>query len=630
MESKDFFDGKYFFFTSREIKPSGWLKRQLRIQADGLAGNLDRVWPDVRDSRWIGGDREGWERVPYWLDGFVPLAWLLEDEELIARAKRYIDAIIDSQCEDGWICPCTEEERAGYDMWALLLLGKVLVLWHDCSGDARIPGVLRRAFLNFAGHVKAHPLKNWGWSRWFEGLIPLGFLYRKNPEPWIVELARTLHGQGWDIDGQFREWKYAVPERKWQFETHVVSLGMALKAGALYAKLCGDAPDRLPRLMLETLRRDHGMAHGHFTGDECLAGDSPVQGTELCGVAEAMYSEELLLGVTGDPFWGDALEMLAFNAFPATCSEDMWTHQYDQQTNQIACAVQPAETKVWMTNSAESNLFGLEPNYGCCTANMGQAWPKFALSSWMHTVNEEGETVIFNAVPVPSVLNTSVDGKKVCIECVTDYPFNGHVRFTVAAEAPVDFELRLRIPGTAEKAFVDNRAVKPGSVFSLKRRWQGETRVDLHLEFAVTLEKRPREMYCLKRGSLLFSLPIAAEAKIREYTRKDVPRVFPFCDYEFFPREKWNQAFASEHFTVEEHPLAGAPFSRTCPPVTIKGRFAEIDWPTLENNPVCAAAVPRSRAPLGPAVEKEMVPYGCTVLRMTEMPLVTPGGKENE
>ena len=57
------------FFTKGEIKPEGWLKRQLRIQADGLSGNLDKVWPDVRDSRWIGGDREGWERVPYWLDG---------------------------------------------------------------------------------------------------------------------------------------------------------------------------------------------------------------------------------------------------------------------------------------------------------------------------------------------------------------------------------------------------------------------------------------------------------------------------------------------------------------------------------------------------------------------------------
>ena len=78
------------YFTARELKPEGWLRRQLEVQAAGLSGNLDKVWPDVRDSAWIGGDREGWERVPYWLDGVVPLAYLLEDEDLIARAKKYI------------------------------------------------------------------------------------------------------------------------------------------------------------------------------------------------------------------------------------------------------------------------------------------------------------------------------------------------------------------------------------------------------------------------------------------------------------------------------------------------------------------------------------------------------------
>ena len=77
-------------FTTREIRPTGWLRDQLRVQARGLSGNLDKLWPDIRDSKWIGGDREGWERVPYWLDGFIPLAYLLQKEELIARAKKYI------------------------------------------------------------------------------------------------------------------------------------------------------------------------------------------------------------------------------------------------------------------------------------------------------------------------------------------------------------------------------------------------------------------------------------------------------------------------------------------------------------------------------------------------------------
>ena len=102
-------------FSPKELKPSGWLLTQLKLQAEGLAGNLDKVWPDVRDSKWVGGDREGWERVPYWLDGFIPLAYLLGNREMIDRANRYVNAIIESQRPDGWICPCKDDERETYD-----------------------------------------------------------------------------------------------------------------------------------------------------------------------------------------------------------------------------------------------------------------------------------------------------------------------------------------------------------------------------------------------------------------------------------------------------------------------------------------------------------------------------------
>lgn len=78
----------YRKFTTNEIKPCGWLKRQLEIQAEGLSGNLYKIWPDIRDSSYIGGTIDSWERVPYWLDGFIPLAYLLEDEEKIAVAKK--------------------------------------------------------------------------------------------------------------------------------------------------------------------------------------------------------------------------------------------------------------------------------------------------------------------------------------------------------------------------------------------------------------------------------------------------------------------------------------------------------------------------------------------------------------
>ena len=133
--------------------------------------------------------------------------------------------------------------------------------------------------------------------------------------------------------------------------------------------------------MLEILDRYHGQATGIFTCDEHLAGRSPSQGTELCTVVEAMYSLEVAAAIIGDARLGDRLEMLAFNALPATFKKDMTAHQYDQQCNQVVCTA--AGEHVYVSNEADSNLYGLEPNFGCCTANMHQGWPKFASHLWM-------------------------------------------------------------------------------------------------------------------------------------------------------------------------------------------------------------------------------------------------------
>ena len=187
---------KLKLYTPAELKASGWLKRQLEIQAESLSGNLDKVWPDIRDSKWIGGKCEGWERVPYWLDGFIPLAYLLEDEDKLARAKRFVDAIVAGQKEDGWLCPCTDEERAGYDMWALFLIDKVLMLYYDCSGDERIPKVVYDSLKNLMAHIEAHPIFEWAHSRWFECLIPIFAIYDMYPEEWLLDLARLLKKQG--------------------------------------------------------------------------------------------------------------------------------------------------------------------------------------------------------------------------------------------------------------------------------------------------------------------------------------------------------------------------------------------------------------------------------------------------
>ena len=601
-------------FTTDEIKPAGWLKKQLEIQAEGLSGNLDKIWPDIKDSRWIGGDREGWERVPYWLDGFIPLAYLLDNEDMKRRAKKYIDAIISRQQEDGWICPCTFEERAHYDMWALFLICKVLVVYYDCTKDERIEDTVYRALKNLQIHMEHHTLFEWAAARWFECLIPIFWLYERRQEEWLLDLAYSLRIEGFNYEELFDNWRYTKGENKWTQTTHVVNLAMALKSAALYSRVGKNDPNKMAKQAYELLQKYHGMACGHFTGDECLSGKSPVQGSECCSVVEAMYSYENLLSVTGDPYWGDLAEALAFNALPATISPDMWTHQYDQQTNQVCCTKLPDGHVVFRTNSGESHLFGLEPNFGCCTANFNQGWPKFALSAFM-----KSENGIVSAIPVPSSVSTEINNIPVTCELETEYPFRNTLKYVVHTDCPVSFAFSVRIPGTAVSAAVNGEPVTPGNFFTIEKEWNGTEEIAVSLEWKTRMEKRPNDMFCVKRGPLLYSVAIKEEWTKLEYERDGVERKYPYCDYEIRPLSKWNYAFADDKFTVCENNDYPSAFSTEQPPVSMTGTFVEIDW-GFENG-VCRET-PDSRTPISAPCKVTLIPYGCTNLRMTEMPFV--------
>ncbi len=615
----------FSFFSTNEIKPAGWLKEQLQIQARGLSGQLDQFWPDIKDSQWIGGQSEGWERVPYWLDGFIPLAWLLDDQDLKARAKTYIDYILAHQQEDGWICPDPEQNRADYDIWAKFLLLKVLVVYYECTGDDRIEKAVSAALLALDRHIDRAPLFKWGMFRWFEGLIALWWLYDRTGESWLLDLAVKLKSQGFDWQSFFDHWPYQEPAAKgrWSYMSHVVNNAMMLKSAALFWRLSGRDEDlAFADQAAGQLDLFHGQVTGVFAGDECLAGTSPVRGTELCAVAEYMYSAKQLISLTGQAGWSDRMEKITFNALPATFSPDMWTHQYDQQVNQIECSQQP--DPIFGTNSGEANLFGLEPNYGCCTANLSQPWPKFALATFM-----KSSTGLAVTAYAPASLETKIKDVAVQIKLITDYPFRQTIDFEITTEADVDFALTIRIPDWCEKARLqlDGAKInleKPG-FFALQRLWvQGQTKLTLELPMENKLLLRPDGLYALVRGPLVYALPI--KERWLQINQHKPGHEYPHCDYEVLPDSPWNYAFALDRadlasLEIKHEDLAAWPFSPEGAPVKIKVPLRQIDW---QKEKGAATPVPALTWVSNRVEEKTFIPYGCTNLRLTEMPLLEP------
>jgi DUF1680 family protein len=415
---------------------------------------------------------------------------------------------------------------------------------------------------------------------------------------------------------------------------------MALKYGGVRYRLSGDPKDKDAIFrMLDQLDRHHGQATGIFTCDEHLAGRSPSQGTELCTVVEAMYSLEVLAGVLGDSRLGDRLETLAFNALPATFKKDMTAHQYDQQCNQVICSAKGEH--VYVNNGPDANLYGLEPNFGCCTANLHQGWPKFAENLWMKTP-DGGLAVVAYA---PCTVETTIQGKAVKVAVETEYPFRDDVTIKVTVAEPLTFPIHLRIPVWAEKPAIsppDSDIVlggsevraneieidldkdglrRAGGYLSLEARWNGAQSVKV--SFART---RPRlyrgfqDAVAIARGPLVFALPIEAEwRKVKDNAQ--------FADWEVYPKSPWNFALQldREHpersISFEERTMGGNPFSTSGAPLVARVKGRRVPAWDLERG----AAAPPPVSPVTSAEPPEdltLIPYGCTDLRITEFPVL--------
>jgi DUF1680 family protein len=306
--------------------------------------------------------------------------------------------------------------------------------------------------------------------------------------------------------------------------------------------------------------------------------------------------------------FGDRLEKIAYNALPATLSADLWAHQYDQQANQVMCSI---SNHRWATNGPESNIFGLEPNFGCCTANMHQGWPKLAASLWMGTADGGFAAVVYGPSEVTS--------GGVTIEERTDYPFRESVTLLVNPAKPAAFPLMLRIPAWAAGATVAvngqaQTGVKTGEFFRVERTWKSGDRVELRFPMAVRTSTWYNNSVAVERGPLVYSL------KIGESWHK-IKQTGPAADWEVYPTTPWNYALALGAMQVTEKAVTKQPFSAESAPVEITAKARRLpQWTLVDDSP--------GPLPVSPVTSKRpeetvtLVPYGAAKLRITAFPVL--------
>jgi hypothetical protein len=296
----------------------------------------------------------------------------------------------------------------------------------------------------------------------------------------------------------------------------------------------------------------------------------------------------------------------------------------------VQCTVNPEH--LFTTNGPESNIYGLEPNFGCCTANMHQGWPKLVAHLWMKT-RDEG---LVAAAWAPCEASFTSHGVPVAVRVDTDYPFRETLAVTVRPGRAVRFPLALRVPAWAEGATVSvaggaPQPMRAGSLHRIEREWGGETALHLRFPMRPKVTTRYNEAVAVERGPLVYSLAIG-----EQWTRihADLPhRELPHGDFEVRPTTPWNYGLALDparpeaSLRFEERPVGERPFSPEGAGMSATAKARRLPRWTLAHgwagevsraDPAWAHAAPRE--PDGPLEEVRLIPYGCTNIRITEFP----------
>lgn len=625
------------------IRPQGWLKEMLLRQKTGATGNLDKLYPLVMNERngWLGGDGDQWERGPYWIDGLLPLAYILHDQTLIAKTKPWIEWTIKSQQPDGYFGPSKDygpepgvQRDNSHDWWPKIVMLKILQQYYSATGDKRVIELMTKYFRYQLKELPKKPLDHWTfWAKYRGGdnLMVVYWLYNITGDAFLLELGDLLHQQTFNYTDAFLKRDLLATKGS----IHCVNLAQGFKEPLIYYQRNPEQKyvDAVTTGLAD-LRKFNGMAHGLYGGDETLHGNNPTQGSELCSAVEMMFSLESMLAITGNVDFADQLEKIAFNALPAQVTDDFTARQYFQQANQVMATRKMRNFEI--NHDGTDLCYGLLSGFACCTSNMHQGWPKFTQNLWYSTADKGLAALVYS----PSEVNAVVgNGVAVTFKEETAYPFGENIRFTLTLPSntsSVEFPFHVRVPAWCREASIMVngklwKAVPGNQVEKIARTWKSGDVVTLTLPMHIYKNTWYEHSTSVERGPLTYALKMGEESK---WVKNDKdPIEYGDGYFEVRPTTPWNYGLVhtgrdnlDQLYKVDQKEnIANFPWNLENAPVSIKVKARRIPSWQLYNE--MTGPLPYSITYRFESAEEEeeitLVPYGCTNLRISQFPVVS-------
>ncbi len=612
------------------IEPEGWIKRQVELQKDGLCGHLGEIsaWLQKRNNAWLkNGGEWGWEEVPYWLRGYGNMAYALKDEALLKETNFWIEAILASQRTDGNFGP-VHLNNGKQDFWPNMIVLWIMQSYHEYTNDNRVIDFMTR-YCHYLQTVPddAFLSSYWENSRGGDNLWSVVWLYNRTGDESLLPLAEKIHRNTAD-------WTKSTQLPNW----HNVNVAQCFREPATYYLFTKDSAMLAASYNVQSLiRRAFGQVPGGMFGaDENarIGFFDPRQGTETCGFVEQMASDEIMLLISGDPYWADHLEDVAFNSYPASLMPDYRALRYLTCPNMAI-----SDSRNHHPGLDNSGPFlAMNPfSSRCCQHNHGFGWPYYVEHLVLATPDNGVAAVLYNSCKA----NVKVgDGTEITLHEQTNYPFEEMTRFTVGTPKTVSFPFFLRIPSWCKNASVQingktqQAKLTPRTYACIEREWKDgdEVVLNLPMEYAVRRWQVNKNSVSVDYGPLTLSLKVEEEYKQMPSTETAVwdskwqegADASAWPTFEILPGSPWNYALKVQSpVTLQRKnwPSDNNPFTLSSVPMEFKaqGRLVP-DW-KIDEYGLCGVLPYENARKSDRLDEITLVPMGAARLRISAFPV---------
>ena len=644
----------------RSIEPTGWLRRYLENQRDGLTGHLEVAGFPFNTNGWAGRRiytqgteqlEEHWwpyEQTGYWVDGMIRCGHLLEDEFLLKKARKTLNYVLDHADGDGYLGPKFLKQPKERYRWPHAVLFRAMMAEYSATKDERIVRALRDHYLSETSpHSRHRDICNVEIMLWVyeqtkdKRLLNQAVKAYQEYNRLTEKSSPDLHPLGGMIDTTV---KGMLSPRKGF--SHGVTYNEICKLGALLYVYTGEKKFLQGTLnAYRKIDKYQMLIDGVHSSTERLRGREPLDSHETCDIADYTWAVGYLLQITGEAAYADKIERACFNAAPGAVTSDFKALQYFSCPNQVV-ADKSSNHNLYRRGGARMS-YRPQPHVSCCPGEVNRIMPNFAARMWL----SDGKGGLVAALYGPSRITAKVGRKQQEVTIVeeTDYPFSEVIDFSIRAVKPVQFTLSFRVPGWCRRAKleVNRRAhggkLRRGSFVKIKRTFEHNDRIRLILPMEVKLSRWPKGGVGVERGPLVYTLRIEEDWQV---DRDEPNQTKEFPAWNLYPVSPWNYALdltakdVKEKVQVVHRRVSLEPWSIDSAPIELHVPARRVrGWKIFRSKRVVAEpktlGIIKGNFTLTPDLPEpktlkkhlakrvetvRLVPYGCSKLRLTIFP----------